>query len=784
MAHQELIEQLKPVMQHTDFDSLFELLCQDLHRSDKFLLKMELSRLNQSTSQSIDLRDRLSAQCSQVEIAGVTHFLTPQLSQQLDQLVKMYGGRLTVGAVEELLADVRKPQPIDPSNVTEANELEAGECELMALGHYVMRREIRRSFSTQVTLWQNPNHKHEGLTIDLSVGGCRVRTSNEFRLVESHPVYLHFSEFGREFMVPSLDQGVQYQLLQSESRRGYQYLRLKRVNSQADQDKELERVLQANSLRTVPEINHLIATTRSHGYERQLLPLMNTLIIACSADDNKLTPLLMLKTQRNQAVHQYWCDENNVSQLSAALSPERIAQLRQYPDNLAHGLLYSFHIHQQQQKLFFSATLADLQHANMVDDFLQIASNQASFRVHRIGQHQLNNTDLNRALRNPLTMCPYEPLVLQQLQDTSVLVTLQPLDTDVSAYQQRPAAIDPNLLRRFGMIRQNKSEIRTIASLHDDMRTEARFNMSTVVKVSQGFGSVVEAQSLDISTQGMKLKLTSPHNFKIDKLVEVALPQMQELAGKSKLSGLPYQIIGSADDDSILRLQAIIGKPLPGQRFLTELLSKNSNRLVTASSSKQNKQLVESIKNIALPRMAAIPLFIHKREALYLADLIGCSDIKHPLLSKIAPQATSPVNLQWLLSYPALQQAIHQVDKINPLLPQRITLAMVLPQGQQPAQIINVDQTDKLTLRRFLIKAIAQKSLLGLQIELSATDKPDLNYLQEDLSAISGHALHRARELETMLWQLKGCAMLLDVSEELLCRVGLESLLPAHCDQI
>ncbi|WP_298441345.1 PilZ domain-containing protein [uncultured Ferrimonas sp.] len=777
--HQALIEQLKPILQHDDFDNLFEQVTQDLPRTDRFLLKMEVNRLNQSSNQSIDLRNKVTAPCEQVEVGGVVHFLTQPLRQQLQQLVKLYGNRLTVGAVEELLANVRKPQAIAPSSEL-TNNLNVGEMEMMALGYYVMRREVRRTFSTEIALWQNANQKQVGLTLDLSVGGCKVRTDPEFRIAANHPITVHFTALSKEFVLPVLDHGLQYQLVHTESRRGYQYLRLRRINGNEAQDQELERVLQANSLRTVPEINHLLATTRSHGYERHLLPTIESLAVAFKEAEQQLQPLITLQTQRNQECHNYWCNEEGISQLAAILSHDRIARLQQCPDNLAHGLLYSFHIQQQGQTLFFSATLAELQQINMVDAFLQMAASQPSFRLHQLAQHSVNQIDLNRALRNPISSQPFEPLVLQQMLEASLLVTIQPLPIEPSCYQQRIAGQDPNQLRRFGMIRQHESSIRTIASLHQDLRREARFNLSTIVRVSQGFTTSMDAQSVDISPHGMRLQFASSHPFKADKPVEVELPQLQQMAGKIKLTGLPYEVVGDSPDRLTIRLHSMDGKPHNGQKFIADLLEKNSDQLMEVSSSKQHRQLVESIKNLTLPRLPGLPFFVHKRNNHCVADLIGCSNAKLPLLSKLNPQGKTPLSLQWLLSHPPVAALVAAAAKLAPLQAQTLQLAIALPQPNEPAQFMAVEQADPVALRKFLLKTIAQKRLLGLQIELHGADKPDLDYLQADLSAISGHALHRARELEAVLWQVQGCGMMLDISAELLCRAGLEGLLPAH----
>lgn len=778
--HQALIEQLKPVLRQSNFDALFERVTQQLPRTERFLLKMELSRLNQSSTQSIDLRHKVTGNCEQVEVGGVYHFLTPPLEEQLRQLVKLYGERLTVGAVEDLLASVRKPQAYAPTVSTKSNVLGPGEMEMLALGYYVMRKEMRRTFSTEITVWQNSNEKFLGITLDLSIGGCKIRTETDFHLSPKLPVFIQFVALEKEFVIPTLEQGLQYQLLGTEERKGYQYLRLRRHNATPEQDQELEHVLQASSLRTVPEINHLLATTRSHGYERHLLPTLRCISIAYGFEGQpvKLKPLLALQTQSNQQFFDYWVNDQAINQLPSVLTEKRITALQQHADDPAHSVIFSFHILQNNQKLFFTATLAELQQVKMVDAFLQVAAGQPSFRIHQIAQHEVDKNDLNRALRNPINSRPFEPLVLQLLLETRLVITVQPLDTDISNYQTRTAQQDPNLLRQYGMPRLQENAIRTVATKHFDMRREARYNFNTTIQIKQGFNTTIAAQTVDLSSRGMKVKLEQKNPFSQDKPVDVDFPQLQAMAGKIKMAGIQYNIVGDGDDGTVLRLAVVEAKTYQGQRFITELLTKNSDRLMQTGSSKQNHQLIEGIKNLTLPRLPGLPFFIHKRHNQLLPDLLGCSNSKMPLLVKLNPDGKTPVKLNWLLSYEPIVDLIDEVVKSEPLRSQQLQLAIALPTETAAAEFRLVDKTNSEDLRKFMLVTIAKKRLLGLQIDLFTATEPDLEYLQADLSAISGHALHRARELEKMLWQVKGCGHFTDITDELLCRTGLEALLP------
>ncbi|GAA4875788.1 PilZ domain-containing protein [Ferrimonas pelagia] len=772
--HTALITQLTPLLQAPDFDQSMALLCADLSATERFLLKMELNRLNQPTRQSLDLRRRVKEPCDAVEIGGVTHFLPRSKAQHLRQSVKLYGDRLTIGAIEACLSHVSSPQPID--EVYLPTELPPGQCELLPLGHYVVRQEPRRSFATEISLSQG-GEPIDALTLDLSVGGCRVRIDNATRLDPDKPVLIHFIALSKEYIVPALDQGVPYQLLSQQPQKGFLHLRLKRDREQHAQSRELARILQASALRSTLELNHLIATTRSHGYERHLLPNLTTLAIALANDHNHYRPLMLLQTQANQASWHYWLNEQGVNQLSAALSNSRISRLLQEPDNGAHALLYSFHIRQREQLLFFTATLSELMHNGHADSFLHLAAQQDSFRVHQLSFQQLSPTDIRRALRNPINSQAFEPLVCQQLQEANLLLQLQPLPGAQGAhYQHRTLNIDPDQLRRYGMSRVNKDPIRPLLLKFDDRRRESRFQLNTPCILSQGRKHFA-GNTLDVSPRGLKLQLDAPGTFAKGDTLVLALPKMQPLAGKLKLSGMHYQIVGLHADNRTLRLKATHSHSHAGVVFLSHLLNKNHNKLTELGSSHHHLQLTEGMKNFALRQLQALPLFVHKRHRRLQFTLIGASAEPSPLHRRLMSEASEHADLSWLLLQPQIKALLEQLSEARPNEPVVLELAAILPTETESARCLYLPHQPA-QLRQFIVDGLVRQRFIGLRLELVPTGKPDLDYLQQDLAAISGHALHRARELEEMLWQVQGCGQLYDISHELMCRAGLESLLP------
>ena len=57
-----------------------------------------------------------------------------------------------------------------------------------------------------------------------------------------------------------------------------------------------------------------------------------------------------------------------------------------------------------------------------------------------------------------------------------------------------------------------------------------------------------------------------------------------------------------------------------------------------------------------------------------------------------------------------------------------------------------------------------------MQVKLSRTDRPDMEYLNPELSYISGYAIHRGKQLEQEIWSVAGVVQLLDITQEAMIR--------------
>jgi hypothetical protein len=83
------------------------------------------------------------------------------------------------------------------------------------------------------------------------------------------------------------------------------------------------------------------------------------------------------------------------------------------------------------------------------------------------------------------------------------------------------------------------------------------------------------------------------------------------------------------------------------------------------------------------------------------------------------------------------------------------------------------DFSDEHERRQFISHSLQKGAFFAVQVMLSRTGRPDMEFIEKELNYVSHYAMHRAQKLEDELWRVRGVVDLIDVSEELFYRLGL-----------
>ncbi|MBB1441517.1 PilZ domain-containing protein, partial [Shewanella sp. SG41-4] len=229
--HRALIEQLKPLIMEPDFQDVFEQLTVDESNSTRFLLKMELNRISSLCTRIIDLRDKTELPCEEVVVANQRYFLDEPAKEALLQALPLYRNKYTLGVYEHVIKahklrrlKLRENVPVEV--IDEENPfLVPG----VVLGSYFNRCEERMNYSIRIMVSQQGITEVNGATLDLSVGGARIKLPLKHHLDQDKPLRVKLLELSDEFYLDDLKHGVEYQIVDVQNKDDSAIFRLKRL---------------------------------------------------------------------------------------------------------------------------------------------------------------------------------------------------------------------------------------------------------------------------------------------------------------------------------------------------------------------------------------------------------------------------------------------------------------------------------------------------------------------------------------------------------------------------
>ncbi|KFZ39228.1 pilus assembly protein PilZ [Shewanella mangrovi] len=779
-AHASLIEQLKPMMMEPNFDDIFTRLTAKESNSTRFLLKMEINRLASPCLRIIDLRDKSDQACTEVTVAGQRHFLDEAGKQDFETALALYRNQYTMGVYEHVMNMHNERKRRQRSL---QNELDEGEDSFkvrgIILGNYIRRTEERMNYSIKILVSQPGRREVAGSTIDLSVGGARIKLPANHNLNLSQPLLIKLIELSDEYYFADLQQGVEYQVADAVTKDDDCVLRLKRSGGSEQLSEMLANLIRGFKFRYKVDINDVLVNASGMGFERHYLPHFPHLPVFIERNEQgQYHASTILLSRDNQSLLHHFVDEKEINQLPAILDAQRLAALIDAPEDSPHALLFSFTYQSQGRIFFYCATLAELQQQpSLLPLFLGFGAQKASWRVYRLYVNSIDHSQSYKASILPGDDQNYAALTEQQLSRYTHIVQLYDCTskTGQSRYQAWQYSTTANELKRFGLKKLDYQAIRPIAMQFSERRQEPRYSFKTSVMISQN-GAAYTGVTQDISSRGLQLNFAQPVTLDPKQEIVLSFPKLQELSPKSKLRELPYRLVKSRKNGMTQHLSAVIGHDVhTGVEFLNRLIIHNRAKLDQLSEHNvEIKELADALKNQLMRHLRSVPYMLEKTSKSYRVACIGIGMTRDPISDRFACDREQ--KLQFELS-PLLANGHLKQDIINPIKemkPQQnsnfteIFAVSVGPKNN--SKLVRCQYIDSFSSALEEVRYIKQADDIGefvaFRIYRAATGKPDLSYLQRELEYIRLHAMHREKQLESLLWRIAGVGEIADVSLE------------------
>ncbi|MDF2178008.1 PilZ domain-containing protein [Aliiglaciecola sp. CAU 1673] len=805
--YQELIEQLKPVVGEPDFNQILSQVASNLPKPKRFLLKMELKRQAKPCLRPIDLRGTVDGQCQPYEFEGITHHLDDVAIEVFERQVRSFG-HYTLGVYEAVTNTennfrvmhqkaLEQGTDIDTISGLHSSAEESPERRYLTptikLGSVLQRNEERMNFVAPLELFTELKESVHATSIDISVGGLKVKAPKRHLFKPGEKVSVHFRGLEQDY---GLKRGevVHYVIADIDRSRDEQRISLKRLFEQGQQnlDSFLERFIQGNKRRYKVNMENTIEAIRIKGYEQYYVPQITSLPVFIEAQGDKLHPKFVMTNDCNPRTLHFWHDEEGEQRLGYLLSQERLARWSKQLPHLTETYLFVFTHSSQDHTYFYSASLEELaEQRKLHSTYLAYGSRKASWRVYKMQMTPMHPDQCHDPLSLPDNVGehikrlnqPPSARLLSNLKALKYIVLLTDITNhwNTQTYQKHKLVKQQlTALHVFCHPRNRPPEmIMPYRFRYQELRHETRYTLRTPVLLYQG-GSELEAITEDISPSGLRLELKHPFPSSEGGRLEVSLPKLQALGRKYQLQSLPYRVMRVSPDKTVLHLM-LLDERLEKQtrEFFEALIKQNRASLKPTGSREDLTGIGEALRNIYTANLLNIGLFIRKNGIELVPENISVPPSDHPLLPLIS-HLNQPDHFNLYALYSAHAEGRSLMEKTLKSLrthdkPVSLEIWVAFnPRQQEIRKAIQVrlpEQFENEAQRRdFIGTAMGGGKFIAMRVFISRTGRPDTSFLHAELNYVGVYAVHKAKSMEEELWAVYAMADLLDITNEVMFR--------------
>lgn len=813
--HKSLITQFRGKVLRADFESRFSAATTKIPKTERFLLKMELKRLAAPCTRLVDLRGLVDGECRSYEHEERGHFLDDIAIKVFEESFKAYGG-YTFGVYEavkntennfKVIYEREKQAIKDPNYATEeivAPVLEKTQypAKFYQFGCSPNRSEERMNFSISVLITLAGQTPIKVMSSDLSVRGCKVRLNEVKNIVVGNKVEVRFSGLEEEFNF-GRDTSFTYEVRNIQLIDNIQLVGMERVyESSKDQGKDgftefLKGFIHGNKRRYKINLDNTINALKIRSIEHFTLPKINELPLFIEDNEGRMLPRYALTCTNNRKIYAYWQDESNKSTLNFLITRERLQRLMKAHDDGANIQVYSF-IHRSQGKSFFY-TVDNIQLGNDLEfssQMLGFMSNKPSFAVTQLSFISADESlaDFPFAVSNSLQIkdqhlnLPPSEDVKDVLGNLPYIVVANDITNPrmVKNYQLcNYENIEVSKLKNFGHKRNVENLLIDEVGIHyKNQRQEMRFKYKTpaVVELPR---MELKGISHDFSMSGLKIELEKPSILSKGEVVNLYFPSLQKITSAFDLKNLPYEIVHINAEKTIINCRVYVAKHQHiGRNFFKLLIQKNRDKLEADVHTLLTPGLGKALRNIYTGSLDIPSLMIQSSGSRYKVESIVGSNSESPFLLQMSrlSDRRNFYNLYPILGNSKVMDLLNHAMKTLKATdaPAKALLYISInPEVETVSKAVNAKLDTELSndkQKEFFINNALKKGLFFcIQVNISRTLPPDMEYLNPELSYVGSYAIHRGKQLEQDVWSVVGMMQLCDITQEVRFRHDLLS---------
>ncbi|MGF1696771.1 PilZ domain-containing protein [Vibrio lamellibrachiae] len=771
-----IAERLIPAFHSGDFDYLLSQMTEGEAPSAKLLIKMELNRVMAPCTKPIDLRGRVQGECREYELDGLKHWLDDVAFNAYHKNFKKFNG-YTEGMWEALINTknnfrVMKQNGITPQKES-SPETTPFHVEPITLGYDLKRQENRLKVYSQVEITLQNKQLVHAVSIDLSPSGAKFKVPAAINYKLGELVSVSFVELQKSSEVEEIVLPLNYRVVgidDSYENDAVKFIRALKVSESDVINQVIEESLQNNSQKVRHDNQDKIIRARTRGYEHTYLKHTCNLPLFFSGSELKL----ILMTENNLPIWNYWQDERNQQALGSLFHEERISLLTKAGIRGSSNTIYSFTHQHEGKSLFFSMMMPEATREER-QLFWHVGARRKSWKAFKLSIFELSDPECQQLAQHANEL----GINTEALSHCGILQEIADSDSAGDYLFTQKPKLPSKTLNRF---RHTRKIIGNPTSIYFDAksrRKEPRYQFKSPVELTTQSGKVYSGNTLDLSRHGLSIQLDTPSDITANDRCTVNLRELQLYDKSLPLSEVPYQVIRVGSDDQ--QVQMSIDNSTQNLRtigFFDRLIKHNEKKLPQKKELLPSNELLEGLHDILLDKMVSNPVFIEKIKGSLVPRVIG---VNYPLPPHLVLMARLGIEKQFslepiykgrmttLLSVPMkrLEGAVPQYHEVY-------ISALIFGNRIQSLQtkLSSEFESNKERLI-FIKKAMNVGDFYVLRVSGAPIFEPLSNLLKVDIEELTQISMHQARSLEKEISSTVGYGEIVDITDEVLVRLEL-----------
>ena len=765
--YQSQIKDLLLMKKSPDFNDFFNKILVNESSSDKFLIKMEITRLSTPCQRIIDLRGKSAFKCKLFVYEKIEHYLDESSKTVFENGIQLYG-QYTIGVFENVIEHHlknKKEHQRNKASIPANNPNIKLQCELISLSEKNQRAAPRMFYVSDVELELENGEKYAAQTTNISISGLKIKLKEPITLNNKEIVKVSFSSFNAEFTETKSLSDARYQLVGQDTIDNVQYCFLNYIDNNINLVTFIQEFIRTNQYKYKIDVYYYYQLAKNKLLTNYYLANTNKLPVCL--DSSSLTPFLFaLENNQNKKSIAYW-QLQKTNKLSEFFNEIRVFRLIKESQNNFETLVYSFTHQDNGIKYYFAATEEELLETELKELFIHYGHSKDSWRIYSLSfmpyNHKQNaiNPDItkeNYALLNKITH-------VASLEDIT--------KTPYFPYKKNAEKKEFNKLNQFllhNKADQDQEQKQNVFQVFPvELRKEDRYLYKSNA-ILHFEGNQYPVQVLNFSLSGLMVKLKSSLNIATKTKLQLDLIDLQKVSKKLSLSELNYTVV-NYDSYNILNLQVADNKTKQvAQNFFSLLIQYNSDHFQKMPTRYDQLAFSDELKKISEENQSGCAFFVaknnHHADIKYasintpnaaLKTLFGLLSDNHQELN------VTPITNNFL--YKRLISKPLQAKGKNSILKETIIYIKTQQNRRGEWKIKSYLDEDFKSVddRNDFIKYSAESSQIYiLHYRLTSLGLPDFNIIQHEMHAISRFALHLTKKLKEELLAMNGLIEITD----------------------